>query len=76
MDWIRRIWKTKTFKLAVGAILAAVGAYLGDKIGLVEMVVAIVVALQTVFVRDAIATQPRGTILRPPGGNGQQRHGG
>ena len=51
----KRILKTKSFLFAVAAILAAVGARLADKIDTTAMIAAIVVAVQSMFLRDGIA---------------------
>ena len=51
----RRLWNTKTFKLAIGAILAAVGAYLLGEQSLQSTIMEIVGVLMGLFIRDGVA---------------------
>ena len=51
----KRLWNTKTFKLAVGTILAAVGAYLLGEQSLQSTIMEIVGVLMGLFIRDGVA---------------------
>jgi len=54
MEFIKRIWGTKTLKVAVAGILTAVGAFVGEQISLAEMVQAIFMGIATLTIRDGI----------------------
>jgi hypothetical protein len=53
---IAGLLKSKTFVLALGAILAAIGGYLNHSIGLPEMIGAILLAIQSINVKDGQLT--------------------
>lgn len=54
MEWIKLIFTTKTGKVAIGGVLAAVGAFLADKISITELIGSIIVAWQTLNLRHGI----------------------
>lgn len=55
ISFIKLFFTTKTGRVALGAIIAAAGMFLQDKLSVTELIVAIVAAIQTVNLRHGIA---------------------
>ncbi len=55
LDTINRLWKSKTFWLALAAIVTAVGSYIGGELTLEGLIIAIFGALGGATIRDGIA---------------------
>ena len=53
MEFLKRIYGTKTFKFLAGVILSAAGAYAGGTITGREAIAAILFAVYGMFQRDA-----------------------
>lgn len=55
LDTINRLWKSKTFWLALAAIVTAIGGYVSGELSLEGLIVAIFGALGGVTIRDGVA---------------------
>ena len=63
MDFIKRLYGTKTFKFLAGIILSSLGAYAGGTITGREAVAAIVFAVYGMLQRDAtLKSGPNGGV--------------
>jgi len=54
-DWIRRTWRTKTFKVCVGGILIAIGGAFEGSLEWSEAITTCVILAAQLMLRDASA---------------------
>ena len=55
LDTLKRNWNSRTFRLAVGGILLAVGGALAEQIDWMTALLGVVSAAQAIFARDKAA---------------------